>query len=191
MYGIQKSHLAIWQKWCFGQFYHPRIEVLQNCSASFCLSISRETKTWGNERISFSKNPNLGVLFGGPLPPSEGGLLDVGDDGLGLPSRLGVDGAVLTSIGLFTMTDWDLPLIDEALEDEGLLHIDEKNLLISQHGIPSIIFMSFSTIQLKCTFFKNEVELCSVEHICTSKNGWIGLCSTEQCSSSFLKNVHL
>lgn len=47
----------------------------------------------------------LGVLFGGPLLPSKGGLLDVGDDGLGLPSRLGVDGAVLTSIGLFTMTD--------------------------------------------------------------------------------------
>ena len=55
--------------------------------------------------IFSSKNPNLGVLFGGPLPPSEGGLLDVGDVGLGLPSRLGVDGAVLTSIGLFTMTD--------------------------------------------------------------------------------------
>ena len=51
--------------------------------------------------------------------------------------------------------------MDEALEDEGLLHVDEKNLLISQHGIPSIIFMSFSTIciQLKCTFFKNEVQL--------------------------------
>ena len=85
MYGIQKSHLA---KKVFWSIYHPRprIEVLQ-------------------ERISFSKNPNLGVLFGGPLPPSEGGLLDVGDDGLGLPSRLGVDGAVLTSIGLFTTTD--------------------------------------------------------------------------------------
>ena len=55
--------------------------------------------------------------------------------------------------------------MDEALEDEGLLHVDEKNLLISQHGIPSIIFMSFSTIQLKSMFFKNEVELYSVEHI--------------------------
>jgi hypothetical protein len=23
------------KNWCFGQFYHPGIEVLQNCSASF------------------------------------------------------------------------------------------------------------------------------------------------------------
>ena len=99
---------AIWQfgkKGVLVNFVIQKIEVLHNCSASFCLSISRETKILGNERISFSKNPNLGVLFGGPLPPSEGGLLDVGDDGLGLPSRLGVDGAVLTSIGLFTTTD--------------------------------------------------------------------------------------
>ena len=39
------------------------------------------------------------------------------------------------------MTDWDLPLIDEALEDEGLLHIDEKNLLIFQYAIPNTYYI--------------------------------------------------
>lgn len=59
----------------------------------------------------------LGVLSGAPL---EGGLLASGEDGLGLPSRL-VDEVARTRIGL-TITDCDLPLmIDEALEDEGLL----------------------------------------------------------------------
>ena len=62
----------------------------------------------------------LGVLLGAPLPALEGGLLDRGEGGLGLPSRPG-DGALLTRIG-FTITDWDLPLImDEALDDDGLL----------------------------------------------------------------------
>jgi len=60
----------------------------------------------------------LGVLSGAPL---EGGLLANGEVGLGLPSRL-VDEVARTRIG-FTITDCDLPLMmmDEALEDEGLL----------------------------------------------------------------------
>ena len=32
----QKNHL----NWCFGQFYHSKIEVLQNCSLFFCASVS-------------------------------------------------------------------------------------------------------------------------------------------------------
>ena len=64
----------------------------------------------------------LGVLSGAPL---EGGLLASGEDGLGLPSRL-VDEVARTRIGL-TITDCDLPLmIDEALDDEGLLHTEKK-----------------------------------------------------------------
>ena len=64
----------------------------------------------------------LGVLSGAPL---EGGLLANGEVGLGLPSRL-VDEVARTRIG-FTITDCDLPLMmDEALEDEGLL-LSEKN----------------------------------------------------------------
>ena len=64
----------------------------------------------------------LGVLSGAPL---EGGLLASGEDGLGLPSRL-VDEVARTRIGL-TITDCDLPLmIDEALEDEGLLLTEKK-----------------------------------------------------------------
>ena len=82
--------------------------IIQDCKIAqlFFVSVSLVRGKFGGTReFFFSKNPNLGVLFGGPLLPSKGGLLDVGDDGLGLPSRLGVDGAVLTSIGLFTMTD--------------------------------------------------------------------------------------
>ena len=143
---VRYTKKAIWQFGKIGVLVNFIIQELKFCNF-FCLSISRERKIWGNERISFSENPNLGVLFGGPLPPREGGLLDVGDDALGLPSRLGVDGAVLTSIGLFTTTDWDLPLMDEALEDEGLLHIDEKKrIYISKHGIPNSFSLSIITV---------------------------------------------
>ncbi len=34
-YTLYFWHLEIWQHWCFPQFYHSRIEVLQNCSAIF------------------------------------------------------------------------------------------------------------------------------------------------------------
>ena len=30
------SAKAIWQNWYFGQFYHSKVEVLQNCSGFFC-----------------------------------------------------------------------------------------------------------------------------------------------------------
>ena len=59
---LQKKLFAIWQNWCFGHFYHLGIEVLQNFSASFCLSFSHEKKIWGNERIYFSENLNLAVF---------------------------------------------------------------------------------------------------------------------------------
>ena len=71
----------------------------------------------------------IGVLLGtAALPALEGGRLERGEGGLGLPSRPG-EGAVRTRIGL-TITDWDLPLmIDDALEDDGLLKEKEKKIL--------------------------------------------------------------
>ena len=70
----------------------------------------------------------IGVLLGtAALPALEGGRLERGEGGLGLPSRPG-EGAVRTRIGL-TITDWDLPLmIDDALEDDGLLKEKEKKI---------------------------------------------------------------
>jgi len=67
----------------------------------------------------------IGVLLGtAALPALEGGRLERGEGGLGLPSRPG-EGADLTRIGL-TITDWDLPLmIDDALEDDGLRFVLE------------------------------------------------------------------
>ena len=50
--------LAIWQNWCFGQFYPSRIEVLQHC-APFVASFSRKRKIWGNERKFKTQKPDL------------------------------------------------------------------------------------------------------------------------------------
>ena len=46
--------LSIWQSWCFGQFYHSRIEVLHNCSAFLCQFLWWED-IWTNWEDFFSK----------------------------------------------------------------------------------------------------------------------------------------
>ena len=47
-------HLAIWQNWSFGQFYHSRIEVLQNCSPFLCQFLWRG-KFEGRKEFIFQK----------------------------------------------------------------------------------------------------------------------------------------
>ena len=49
--------MAIWQNWCFGHFYHSRIEVLQNCSACLSVSFSLEKKSERNETKFKTQNP--------------------------------------------------------------------------------------------------------------------------------------
>ena len=48
-------HVAIWQNWCFGQFYQSRIEVLQNCSAFF-VSVSLMRGKFEGTRESILEN---------------------------------------------------------------------------------------------------------------------------------------
>ena len=75
-------HLAFWQNWCFGQFYHSKNEVFQNCSAFFVsISLVRlkferikrksrsEKSSQGVESshvASFSPNKNDDVAYAGP-----------------------------------------------------------------------------------------------------------------------------
>ena len=49
-------HLAIWQNWCFGQFYHKRIDVLQNCSVFFVSDLASENLR-GLRELFLQKNP--------------------------------------------------------------------------------------------------------------------------------------
>ena len=60
----KKSHLdlAICQNWCFGQFYHSRIEVLQNYSASFLSAFLMKSERTSKriERNFKTQNLSLG-----------------------------------------------------------------------------------------------------------------------------------
>ena len=42
IYSYTKKPLATWQNWCFGLFYHSKIEILHACSAFFCVRFSGE-----------------------------------------------------------------------------------------------------------------------------------------------------
>jgi hypothetical protein len=44
-------HLAIWQNWCFGQFYQSRIEVLQDWSASLMGGKNDKTREFLIQKI--------------------------------------------------------------------------------------------------------------------------------------------
>ena len=48
--------MTIWENWCFGQFYHSRIEFLQNCPVFLSVSFSRERKSERNERKYKTQN---------------------------------------------------------------------------------------------------------------------------------------
>ena len=50
-------HLAIWQNWCFVQFYQSRIEFLKNCSVFFVLvPLVREKFERSKENIKHKKS---------------------------------------------------------------------------------------------------------------------------------------